>query len=319
MTQRPQREQGTGKLPLNEYRLACFLKPKSKHLEVRLMRTISATEMESITKAIKKLGDFSNCCDLYEMCEKNYQAILSYNTAIINDFLSKRQREYEYMEKAFQEINSLLLNYLSSFKTFIDHLTTRYTRLQRQGGSFLSDFKAITAACYDGNFPYRFFSKLRDYAQHCDLLPISVYADEKETPGGNVDVNIFIYFKRDALISGYEKWGKVKADLEKQPERMALLPYLSGCQSQIKLINIVVSGMEISLATESRQSLNKLIQEVLAKHPNGKPIIARYVEPEMAEYAMQITEFPFHTMRKLQEKLKEVQNFKNRQKKQHKS
>lgn len=312
MTQRPYRERNLGKHDLNEYRLGCYLKPVPKHLEIKLMRPISATEMESVTKAIKQLGDFGSCCALYEICEKNYQSILSFNAAIKNDFPSNRQRAYEYMEEAFQEMNRLLLNYLSAFKTFIDHLTTRYTRLQRQGGSFLADFKKITAACYDGNFPYRFFSKLRDYVQHCGLPLGSIHIDEKPAPDGSVDINISICFSRDALISAYKKWGKVKADLERQPEHMEPLPYLNGFQSQIQLINLVVSGTEISLATESWQSLNKLAHEVMVKYPNGKPIIGRYVEAGRGKQNVEVIEFPFHTMKKFQEKLKEVQNFQNR-------
>jgi len=312
MTQRPYRERDLGKHDLNEYMLGCYLKPAPKHLEIRLIRLISAIEMDSVNKAIKQIGDFGSCCTLYEMCEKNYQAILSYHTAIKNDFPSNRHRSYEYMEEAFQEMNRLILNYLSSFKTFIDHLTTRYTRLQRQGYPFLADYKKITAACYDGNLPYRFFSKLRDYVQHRGLPLGSIHIDEKAAPDGNVDINISICFHRDTLISDYKKWGKVKADLESQPEHMEPLPYLNGFQSQIQLINLVVSGMEISLATESWHSLNKLVHEVMVKYPNGKPIIGRYVESGREKQKVEVIEFPFHTMRKFQEKLKEVQNFQNR-------
>jgi hypothetical protein len=314
MTQRSQKERDLGKHNLNEYNLGCLLKPAQKHLEVRLIRPISATELDIVKKAIKQIGDFGSCCALYEMCEKNYQSILSYNTAIKNDFPSNRHRVYEYTEEAFQEMNRLLLNYLSSFKTFIDHLTSRYTRLQRQSGSFLSDFKEITAVCYDGNFSYRFFSKLRDYVQHRGLPFGSIHIEEKPAPDGSVDIDILISFNRDALISDYKKWGKVKADLERQPEHMEPLTYINGFQSQIQLINLVVSGMEISSATESWQSLNKLIQEVRVKCPSGIPIIGRYLESGKAEHKIEVIEFPFHTMRKLQEKLKEVQNFQNRRK-----
>lgn len=313
MTQRPLIERQAEKQEPHEYSLGCFLKPVPKSIGIKLMRPISTTEMESVTEAIEQLGEFGNCCALYEICEKNYQSILSYNAAIKNDFPSNRHREYEYMEEAVQEMNRLLLNYLSAFKTFIDHLTTRYTRLQRQGGSFLSDFKAITAACYDGNFPYRFFSKLRDYVQHCGLPLGSIHIDEKPAPDGSVDISTSICFSRDTLISAYEKWGKVKADLERQQEEMELLPYINGFQSQIQLINLVVSGMEISLATESWQSLNKLAHEVIVKYPNGKPIIGRYVESRRSEQNFEFIEFPFHTMKKFQEKLKEVQHFKDKQ------
>jgi hypothetical protein len=312
MAQRSQKERDLGNL--NPYKLGCLLKPAQKHLEVRLIRPISAAELDIVERAIKQVGEFGSYCFLYEMCEKNYQLILSYNAAIKNNYSSNRHRVNEYMEEAFQEMTRLLLNYLSAFKTFIDHLTTRYTRLQRQGGSCLSDFKKITAACYDGNFSYRFFSKLRDYVQHCGLPFGSMHVEEKPAPDGSADISISIYFNRDALLSNYQKWGIVKVDLERQPEHMEPLPYINGFQSQIKLINLVVSGMEISLATESWQSLNKLIQEVRVKYPSGTPIIGRYLESGKGNHNIEAIEFPFHTMRKFQEKLKEIQNFQNRRK-----
>ena len=49
------------------------------------------------------------------------------------------------------------------------------------------------------------------------------------------------------------------------------------------------------------------------KYPNGRPFIGRYEEPE-GQQKLNVIEFPFHTMAKFQEKLREVQDFQNRQK-----
>ena len=297
----------------NEYMLGCHLKPEPKYHEFNLIRPISSADMDKIKISMKKLGDFGSCCTLYEICDKNYQSILSYHVAIKDNFPLNRHRDYEYMEEAFQEMNRLLLNYLSSFKTFIDHLTTRYTRLHQQGHSFLDDFKKLTAACYDGNFPYRFFSKLRDYVQHCGLplgsMNINKYPDQQ----GNVIIEVSISIDRDNLISSYKKWGRVTPDLQSQPKNMELLPYLNGFQSQIQLINLVVSAFEISLVTESLHIINELVHEAQDKYPNGRPFIGRYEEPE-DQRKLHVIEFPFHTMSKFQEKLREVQDFQNRQK-----
>ena len=297
----------------NEYMLGCHLKPEPKHHEFKLIRLITSADMDIINISMKKLGDFGSCCTLYEICDKNYQLILSYHVAIKDDFPLNRHRSYEYMEEAFQEMNRLLLNYLSSFKTFIDHLTTRYTRLQRQGHSFLDDFKKLTAACYDGNFPYRFFSKLRDYVQHCGLplgsMDISEYPDQK----GNVVIKVSISIDRDNLISSYKKWGKVTPDLQSQSQNMELLPYLNGFQSQIQLINLVVSAFEISLVTDSWHIINELVHEAQDKYLDGRPLIGRYEEPE-GQRKLHVIEFPFHTMVKFQETINKVQDFQRKHK-----
>ena len=297
----------------HDYMLGCHLKPEPKHHEFELIRPITSSDMDIINISMKKLGDFGSCCTLYEICDKNYQSILSYHGTVKDDFPLNRHRAYEYMEDASQEMNRLLLNYLSSFKTFIDHLTTRYTRLQRQGHSFLDDFKKLTAACYDGNFPYRFFSKLRDYVQHCGLplgsMSIEEYPDQK----GNVVINVLISMDRDKLISSYKKWGKVMPDLHSQPQNMELLPYLNGFQSQIQLINLVVSVFEISLATDSWHTIDELVHEAQEKYPNGRPFIGRYEEPE-GQQKLNVIEFPFHTMAKFQEKLRDVKAFQTRKK-----
>ena len=94
---------------------------------------------------------------------------------------------------------------------------------------------------------------------------------------------------------------------------MELLPYLNGFQSQVQLINLVVSAFEISLASESWNTINNLVLEAQDKHPNCRPFIGRYEEPG-GQRKLHVIEFPFHTMAKFQERLREVQDFQNKQK-----
>jgi hypothetical protein len=153
----------------SEYFLGSLLKSKPGHSSYYYVRPITAVHMYSISNALGRLGDFETYCGLYEMCEKNYQSILSYHSTIKDDFPTNRDRSYEYMREAFQEITRLFLNYLSSFRTFVDHLETKYKRLECQGYPFFAHYDKITAACYDNHFSYRFFTKLRNFVQHCGL------------------------------------------------------------------------------------------------------------------------------------------------------
>jgi len=137
-----------------------------------------------------------------------------------------RKNLYEYIDECSQEITRLLLNYLSSFITFYSHLYTKYKRLKQKGYDFFKDYERITSACYDGSFPYRFFYKFRNYAQHCGLPPIEMLIHEQLTQDGNVDIYVSISLLRDSLLRSYEEWGeKVKADLQNQPEHIELIPY----------------------------------------------------------------------------------------------
>ncbi len=287
---------------ISGYFLGSHLKSKPEHSDCHNIRPVTVAHMESISNALEKLGDFDSCCRLYEICEKNYQLILSYHSSIKDDFPSNRDRSYEYLSEAFYEITRLLLNYLSSFKTFYDHFTTRYTRLERHGYSFHTDYKKITAACYDSSFSYRFFTKLRDYVQHCGLPLGEVTIYEQPTKDGNVEIHVSTSLNRDSLLSSYNKWKKVKAELQSQPEYMELLLYLNEFQSQIQKINRIVTDFEVSIAVNSWQILWELVNEVQAQYPDGSPFIGQYKKTDSGQSRLLITYFPIHTMLKFEEK-----------------
>jgi len=279
---------------------------------MKLLRPIASTDMEIIRRAIYQLGDFDSCCNLWEICEANYQSVLSHQATLGTGVASNHHRMPEYMRETVQEMNRLILNYLASFRTFIDHLETRYKRLDREGHPCLGDFKKMTAACYDTSFPYRFFYKLRNYVQHCGM-PIS-FMDTAEYPGpgGKPRIDVSIGFDRDSLLGNYSEWGNVKADLQKQPQRMNLIPLLGEFRSRMQLVRIVALGMETSLAHDSFGILYNLVNEVQKEHPNGRPFIGRLVKVEGGQSELQEVGIPLHTMVKFQNMMKEIRDFTNK-------
>ena len=297
----------------NEYMLGCRRKLAPKHLQVDLIRPIVANDMVKVEAALKRIGDFGVYCGLYEICEKNYYSLVQYYTSIIDEFPSNRQNAQEYMGEAFQEMNRLLMNYLSSFRTYIDHLLTRYAKLKSQGYSHLETLKNITAACYDGSFSYRFFCKLRNYVQHCGLPFGSISIEESPASDGSINIDAIVCFDRDGLLNAFKKWGEVRADLLEQPAAMKFLPYLDGFRSQTQLIDLVVSSIEMSLASDSLYFINELISEVQRKFPDGMPFIGRYDESEKGNPYLRSIEFPLYEMVRFQETTNKIQKFMNAQ------
>lgn len=281
---------------------------------MNLLRPIASTDMESIRRAIHQMGDFDACCSLWEICEANYRSVLSHQATLRDGVASNRHRMQEYMRETVQEMNRLLLNYLASFRTFLDHLETRYKRLEREGHHFLGDFKKMPAACYDTSFPYRFFYRLRNYVQHCGM-PIS-FMDTAEYPGpdGKATIDVSIGFDRDSLLSNYSEWGIVKTDLQKQPQRLNLVPLLGEFRSRMQLVNLVALGMETSLAHDSFGILCNLVDEVQKWDPNGRPFIGRLVKAEGGKSGLKEIGIPLHTMVRFQNTTKQIRGFTNRDK-----
>ena len=283
--------------------LAYRFSPSPHQVEVGFVRGISPQEMRQIKNARARLSNFSNCCDLYEICEMNYHSIIVFHSQLGTSFWSNHNRMGEFLEETSLELNRLLLNYLSSFKTFLAHLETRYKRLLKKQPSNIKNFKQITSHCYDGNFYYRFFYKLRNYVQHC-ALPVE-HIQIKE---GQNSVEISIDFNRDSLINNYNEWGPVKEGLLRQPERFSVIDSLEILRKQLIIINDVVMSMEINIVLDSYNNINGLINEVATQHPKGQPFIGRLERSSTGKPVSLIADnFPFPGLDKFRMKCEEMQ------------
>jgi hypothetical protein len=294
----------------SEYQLGWMEKIAPHHINSTLGRLITPSEMENLRNAMSKFGVFMNCCNLFEISKKNFQLLLTYHNELSNAYkMTNRQHANDFIEMSVQEINRLLLNYLSSFRTYLDHLNTRYSRLQKNGYPCLNDFKKITSVCYDTSFYYRFFYKLRNYVQHCGL-PISYMSISEQPDNGSIQILVSTGFSRNVLLdeSNDFNWGTVKKDLILQPEHIELLPCLNGFNLELKNIYLVVSSIEIAIANDSCIKFNEIFNEVKKLCPNGEPIIGHLIKLQNGKSEMKIINFPFHQIKKYYDLRLEVQN-----------
>lgn len=110
-----------------------------------------------------------------------------------------------YLNKFKIESNRKFINYLSSFRTLIDHIPNILNKREKK------ELKDFLSYLYDNEFSYRFIYKLRNYTQHCGL-PITKY----ESNFNNSLVEIFLMLDAEYLLNDYDSWGEVvKNDLKK--------------------------------------------------------------------------------------------------------
>ncbi|WP_222545856.1 hypothetical protein [Phocaeicola dorei] len=73
---------------------------------------------------------------------------------------------YDYKEEAYIELNRCLINFIASFKSFVEHCENRIKNIFGNTSEEVIKFKSYLSHLFDNNFSYRFFIKLRDYAIH---------------------------------------------------------------------------------------------------------------------------------------------------------
>lgn len=201
---------------------------------------LSKSDYEFTYKILKDFTDLIRDERLFRIVELNYQEIKSK----IADYTLKVKADpntgFNEKDEIFIDVNRLLLNLLSTIRTFLDHKETTLKRKFGKDSKEYRHFEKETNIAYDNNFEYRFISKLRNYAQHCGLPAgppeIKSYEDEKL----GVQNNFNIYFEKSKLLEDFD-WGKVKVDLEAQADRFEVLPIVQKTYDLLSLINISIN------------------------------------------------------------------------------
>lgn len=127
------------------------------------------------------------------------------------------------------EVNRHILNYLSSTRTYIDHVARLLKKI-----NLSEEFELKISNIYDENFSYRFYSRLRNYSQHKGI-PLTYVSCEVI----NNDVSKMIYaYDINFLMNDYNSWSSVKEDLKKfEGRKLDCLVVSEKYHSNIKEIN----------------------------------------------------------------------------------
>lgn len=180
----------------------------------------SITEKELITLQthIAEIHNYEKIKRLFEIVSLNSNEFVHKSKEsllyMINNSLSVGGNKEEYY-KQHLDFNRMFLNYLSSFRTFVDHNETSIKRKYGTDSHEAREFKKITNNIYDKYFSYRFLCKLRNYSQHCGLpiedieVSATMQADNSFKGEGKIE------FSTKELLANYDGWGPVKRDLEK--------------------------------------------------------------------------------------------------------
>lgn len=136
----------------------------------------SKDEIEVIEKFIEFTRHLQEIDELFHVFKINLHDIL-FHYELYNDDRIIRKIDIENEEKDIIIINALVINYISSAKTFTESIETFLVENlgEEEHNKFKND---CLSKIYDEKFSYRLLIRLRDYAQH-GHLPVYMSEDKR--------------------------------------------------------------------------------------------------------------------------------------------
>jgi len=210
-------------------------------IKVELLDTVSVQQFELFERAISTLEELHSVRRLRDFVELNDEELIEMLNSALQELLKKsvswvgvKRKDTEHV---FLNLNRLLLNYLSSIRTFIDHSNAFVVKKFGENSEQHLELKSIFSFFYDNSFAYRFFYKLRNYSQHIgipvDSLSFTTNYDREEN---KIHGNLSVKFDRNKLLKNYNSWGTVKYDLKELDEEFDVTPLIFEMTHNIKEI-----------------------------------------------------------------------------------
>ena len=265
------------------------------------IRTLALSEYEGYLTSTEALFSFSRNQRLYTIVLLNH-----------DDFL-ETLRQYAEMyaknpgaadsiliEKMELNINRHILNYLASVRTYLDHTQTKLKKKYGEQSERYLHFKRICKELYDSNFSYRFLSKLRNYAQHCEtpLGSFELISTENPPYSGHVCSSLEAKFKRENLLQ-YDLWGsELTKEISKLPSEFDIEPHIVEMMKCIGKINLALIEKDFHNLRKSAEYIEKLISP--AKGKEGTPCILQFldvkrgIDSKVESMKIKIITIPFH-------------------------
>lgn len=257
------------------------------------IRILAVEEFEIISKQIYNLEKFHNEDALYNLIKLNYQDLKERCDFYLNQYNENPFFDFSRFSHQFIDINRIVLNLLSSIRTYLDHNETNLKRNFGKESIEFKMFKKLTSECFNNYFSYRFLSKLRNYSQHCGL-PTGSMSIVNNVKGNTLRLS----FVRDELLESFESWGSiVKPDLQKQSKEFDIIPLLQEKVELLKNINENISLMLSKKIKNHSVHLLELINETQTKG-KGIPIILK-ISGNVDSPILQIGYFPYEVISRI--------------------
>ena len=143
----------------------------------------------------------------------------------------------------FIDINRVFVNFITSIRTFVEHLEKKISRKYSKNSQEYLSYKKFVGNCYDKYFSYRFFYHLRNFSIHTDYPINSFFSDYEYDEDRNIKKFEFkVEFQKSHLLKDYDIKKKLNFDLCSYNEKFPVLPLVESILEPVsKFIPFIIN------------------------------------------------------------------------------
>lgn len=212
-----------------------FILEESNGQKTRFIKNLSSIEYKELEDVQQRILEFRYFARRIKEIELNYDCLII--TIEQYELLSRTKGlEISQLDLCFIDINRLLINFIDSFKFFIEYLGTHFKKHGEASHEY-NIFKRFTVYCYESYFSYKLFYNLRNYSQHNDF-PLFYFKEERDYRTGEREVKMG--FSKLSLLKDRDLNKKIGADLRSYPECFPVKPLLIQVLKPLKQLDIEI-------------------------------------------------------------------------------
>lgn len=246
--------------------------PHNRHIEV--IKDIGQSEFIKFKSAMSVLKQFESDRRLLLICIRNLDEFVNFANNFYEQWREKELPGDFRLESIEVELNRLLLNLLSSIRTYLDHTGALLKHRFGVDSGELNEFNTVCSKHYDNCFEYRFMSALRNHSQHKEIPVQNVRLISKLDELSGVTIyDMRISFSRDTLLKDTKIKQTLRNEIALLDEEIDLRPFIVKTMECIYDIDkhVVIHNSE---AREAAQSILSIIEPLRNMH--GYPIVLEY-------------------------------------------
>jgi len=225
-------------------------------INIHAVRELSESEQAKLAEFTALVASARNRFKLFTILKKNYSEWWEYTRSLLSPGDNLEPDE-------MLELDRLMLNYLSSAKSLLDHFKQHWTQAHRNTDRE-AEFMKFIGKLEQGCWAFAFFQDMRNYTQHCGL-PIGNYSRNSTASS----VTLSIQADSEWLIDHFTGWKKSK--LTKAKGRLDLLKLCRDYHVKLQhdFGNFVATEFAPNLL-EAHNFLACLANEAYKERPDGE-------------------------------------------------
>ncbi|OGO05442.1 MAG: hypothetical protein A2Y73_04440 [Chloroflexi bacterium RBG_13_56_8] len=236
--------------------------------QIRLVRPLTDYEHREIVEAVQQLMRFQSRELPFGIVRWNYEEWSQLLDGYMVGF-RLHPRAFFLLDPArttqmLVDVNRVILNFLSSVRTFLDHSEAGLKRRYGAASKEINQFKNAASWFYDNVFSYRFLYQVRNYAQHY-ALPLGRIEERQrgDLATGKVISEVALYFSRDDLFENNFAWKKPLAEeLPTLPSLIEIGPNMEEMMKCLDQLDVLLIEFELPALNEAVDILETYLADL---------------------------------------------------------